>query len=125
MTSDKCIVEMEIYLTGVICDNKVPTKMKALTYEAVIRSTLLYCCVTGRCQQDMKSDWQHSDKDGAMGNECEPIETPEKLGDIGVRKDGTDYDGHEKENVGMVRAREKQRYNRKNIRGIAEMKTAP
>ena len=34
------------YLTGVICDKKVPTKMKLLIYQTVIRPTLLYGCET-------------------------------------------------------------------------------
>ena len=33
-------------LSGVICDKKVPTKLKILIYQTVIRSTLLYGCET-------------------------------------------------------------------------------
>ena len=45
------------------------------------------------------------DENGAMGRGCELVGTPEKLGDIGCSKDGTDSDCHAKENLGMVRAR--------------------
>ena len=31
-------------LSGVICDNKIPTKLKHLTYQTVIRPTLIYGC---------------------------------------------------------------------------------
>ena len=33
-------------LNGVICDKKIPTKLKFLIYETVIRPTLLYGCET-------------------------------------------------------------------------------
>ena len=33
-------------LSGVICDKKVPTKLKILIYQTVIRTTLLYGCET-------------------------------------------------------------------------------
>ena len=33
-------------LSGVICDKKVPTKLKILVYQTVIRPTLLYGCET-------------------------------------------------------------------------------
>ena len=33
-------------LSGVICDKKVPTKLKILIYQTVIRPTLLYGCET-------------------------------------------------------------------------------
>ena len=33
-------------LTGVICDKKVPTRMKCLIYQTGIRPTLLYGCET-------------------------------------------------------------------------------
>ena len=33
-------------LTGAICDEKVPAKMKLLTYQTVVRPTLLYGCET-------------------------------------------------------------------------------
>ena len=33
-------------LSGVICDKKVPTKLKILIYQSVIRPTLLYGCET-------------------------------------------------------------------------------
>ena len=33
-------------LSGVICDKKIPTKLKLLTYQTVIRPTLLYGCET-------------------------------------------------------------------------------
>ena len=39
-----------------------------------------------------------------MGNG--PVRTPEKLGDLGGSKGGTDSDVYEKEKAGMVRARE-------------------
>ena len=44
------------------------------------------------------------DENGAMGNGGEPVRTPEKLGDLGGSKSGTDSDGYEKEKAGMVRA---------------------
>ena len=33
-------------LSGVICDKKIPTKLKILIYQTVIRPTLLYGCET-------------------------------------------------------------------------------
>ena len=53
------------------------------------------------------------DEDGAMGNGCQPTGASEKWGDLGGSKGGTDWDGHEKEKVGMVRGRLKKRWNRK------------
>ena len=60
------------------------------------------------------------DENCAMGNGCELVGTAEKLGDIGgsltgaySSTDGTDSDGHAKENLGMVRARYKKRWNKK------------
>ena len=44
------------------------------------------------------------DENGTMDNGGEPVGTPEKLGDLGGSKGGTDSDGHEKAKVGMVRA---------------------
>ena len=38
---------------------------------------------------------------------------PEKLGDLGRSKGGTDSDGYEKEKAGMVWPRQKKRRNRK------------
>ena len=40
-----------------------------------------------------------------MGNGGEPVRTPEKLGDLGGSKVETYSAGHEKDNIGMVRAR--------------------
>ena len=40
-----------------------------------------------------------------MGNGGELVGTPEKLGDLGGGKGGTDSDSHEKAKSGMVRAR--------------------
>ena len=44
-----------------------------------------------------------------MGNGGEPVRTPDKLGDPGRGKGGSDSDGYETENAGMVRARQKKR----------------
>ena len=46
------------------------------------------------------------DENSAMGNRP-VVRTPEKLGDLGGSKGGTDCDGHEKEKAGMVWARQK------------------
>ena len=35
-----------IELSGVICDKKMPTKMKLMVYQIVIRPSLLYGCET-------------------------------------------------------------------------------
>ena len=43
------------------------------------------------------------------GGGVEPVRTPEKLGDLGRSKGGTDRDGYEEERAGMVRARQKKR----------------
>ena len=47
--------------------------------------------------------YDNRDENGAMGNGCEAVGKPEKLGDLGGSKDGIDSDGHEK--AGMVPAR--------------------
>ena len=88
----------------VIFDKKVPTKMKLLICrQTVVRWMLLYGCETWpMLVQDEK---RMSTRDGAMGNVGEPIGTPEKWGNLGGSKVGTDSDGYEKEKVGMVRAR--------------------
>ena len=41
-------------LSGVICDKKMPTKLKLLIYQTVIRPTFFH----GQCQSRMKSVWQ-------------------------------------------------------------------
>ena len=88
-------------LSGVICDKKIPTKLKLLLYQTVIRPNLLYGCET----------WPMSvkDEDVAMGNGGEPVRTPEKLGDLERGKGGSDGDGYETEKAGMVWTRQKKR----------------
>ena len=49
------------------------------------------------------------DENGAMGNGGEPVRTPEKWGDPGKSKGGSD--GYETEKAGMVRTRQKKRWN--------------
>ena len=49
------------------------------------------------------------DENGAMGNGGEPFGTPEKLGDLGRSKGGSDSDGYETEKARMGRARQKKR----------------
>ena len=44
-----------------------------------------------------------------MGNGGKPVRTPEKVGDLGGSKGGTDREGCEKEKAGMDRARQKQK----------------
>ena len=46
-------------LSGVICDKKIPTKLKLLIYQTAIRPTLLYGCETWPMSvKDEKSVWQ-------------------------------------------------------------------
>ena len=87
-----------------ICDKKVPTKMKLLINQTVIRPMLLYDC----------ESWPMSEKHMTTTTEIrmvrwatggEPVGTPMKLGDLGGSNCGTNCDGHEKKKVGMVRAR--------------------
>ena len=66
----------------------------------------------GQCQLKMKSVWQQQRWewcDGQHGGE--PVRRPEQLGDLWRSKGGTDSDGYEKEKAGMVRARQKRRWN--------------
>ena len=56
-----------------------------------------------------------------MGNGGEPVGTPEKIGDLGGSKGGTDSDGYEK--VGVIWARQV-RDETENIREVVEMKMA-
>ena len=44
-----------------------------------------------------------------MGNGGEPVRTPEKLGDIGRSKGGSNSDGYETEKAGVVWTRQKER----------------
>ena len=88
-----------------ICNKKIPTKLKLLIYQTVLRPTMLYGCET----------WPMSVKDGRQilewcdGQWGEPFGTQEKEGDPGRGKGGTDSDGYEMEKAGMVRARQKNR----------------
>ena len=63
-------------LTGMICDKKVPTKMKLLIYQTVIGATLLY---GGRnmanISERLKAYGNNSDGNGAMSNGGEPVRT--------------------------------------------------
>ena len=52
------------YLTGVICNKKVPTKTRLLIYQIVIRLTLLYGCETW----PVSVKDENRDGNGAMGN---------------------------------------------------------
>ena len=63
-------------LTGVICDKKVPTKMKILIYQTVIRPILLYGCETW--PMSVKAYGNNRDENGTMGNWGEPVGTPKK-----------------------------------------------
>ena len=67
-------------LTGVICDKKVPRKMKLLIYQTVIRPTLLYDCDTSPMSvKDKKKTYGNNrDENGAMGNVREPVGTSDK-----------------------------------------------
>ena len=61
-------------LSGVICDKKVPTKLKILIYQTVIQPTLLYGCETW----PMSVSGNNRDENGAMGNGSQPVRTPEE-----------------------------------------------
>ena len=56
----------------------------------------------------------------ALGNSRELVGTPEKCGDLGGNKGGTDSDGDEKENVGMF-GHIKRRDETENIIAVVEM----
>ena len=66
-------------LSGAICDKKVPTKMKLLIYQTVIRRTLLYGCETW--PMSVKDEKRMATREmrmvrWVMGGE--PVGTPEK-----------------------------------------------
>ena len=66
-------------LSGVICDKKIPTKLKLLIYHTVSRPTLLYGCETWPMSvKDDKRIGNNRDEDGEMGNGREPVRTPDK-----------------------------------------------
>ena len=52
--------------------------------------------------QGRKAYGNNRDENGAMGNGREPVRTPEKLGDLGRSKGGSDGDGYEMEKAGLV-----------------------
>ena len=56
-----------------------------------------------------------------MGNGGEPVRTPEKLGDLGRGKDGSDSDGYEMEKAEWF-GHVKRRGETENTRPVAEMK---
>ena len=105
-------------LSGVICDKKVPTKLKILIYQTVIRLTLLYGCET----------WPMSVKDErrmattemrmvrlAMGVSLLEHQRNEEI--LGGSESGTDSDSYEKEKAGVVRPRQEKRRNREHQSG--------
>ena len=54
-------------MTGLIYDKKVPTKMKLLIYQTVIRPTLLYGCETWPMSVKDEKRMVTTDVNGAMG----------------------------------------------------------
>ena len=109
-------------LSGVICDKKVPTKLKILIYQTVIRPTLLYGCET----------WPMSVKDErrtattemtmvrwAMGvGLLEHWRNEEILEEVKVEQIATVMRRRMLEWFGHV----KRRYETENIRAVVEMK---
>ena len=67
-------------LSGVINDKKIPTKLKILIYQTVIRPTLLYGCETWpiSVKDEKRRHGNKRDENGAMGNGGEPVRTQEK-----------------------------------------------
>ena len=97
-------------LSGVICDKKSPTKLKLLIYHTVIRPTLLYGCETWPMSVKYeKRIGNNIDENGAMCNGSEPARTPEKSGDLGRSKVGSDSDRYETEKAGTGWTRQKKR----------------
>ena len=93
-----------------ICDKKIPTKLKLLIYQTVIRPDFaLRMRNMANVSQGRKAYGNNRDENGAMGNGREPVRTPEKRGNLGRSKDGSDSDGYETEKAGMVWTRQKER----------------
>ncbi len=53
-------------LSGVICDKKVPTKLKILIYQTVIQPTLLYGCETWPMSV-LRDEKRNREENDAMG----------------------------------------------------------
>ena len=63
------------------------------------------------CHNLSKSVGKNRDENGAMGNGREPVRPPEKWGNLGRSKGGSDSDGYETNKAGMVWTRQKERWN--------------
>ena len=67
-----------IELNGVICDKKVPTKLKILIYQTVIRPTLLYGCETWPMSVKDEMRMATTEMRRCDGQWGEPVRTPEE-----------------------------------------------